>query len=78
MLKYVLKRVGMAVITIFITITITFFLMNAVPGNPFAQERQNEVATESLKAKYGLNVSVGEQYINYLKKSYKRRYGGKP
>lgn len=67
MLKYVFKRVGMAIVTIFITITITFFLMNAVPGNPFAQERANAVATESLKEKYGLNVSVGEQYVNYLK-----------
>ena len=34
MAKYILKRVLMAVITLFIVICLTFFLMNAVPGNP--------------------------------------------
>jgi len=68
MFKYVLKRVGMAIFTIFITITLTFFLMNAVPGNPFAAERQaNEAAMNAMNEKCGLNVSTGEQYINYLK-----------
>ena len=68
MFKYVFKRVGMAIFTIFITITITFFLMNAVPGNPFAAERQaNQAAMDSLNEKYGLNLPVAEQYVNYLK-----------
>ena len=50
MFKYVMKRLGMAIFTIFVTITITFFLMNAVPGNPFAAERQaNAAAMNSLK-----------------------------
>ena len=38
MLKYLLKRILSAVITLFFIITITFFLMKAIPGNPFAAE----------------------------------------
>ena len=40
MLKYIIKRVGAAIFTLFVTITITFFLMNAVPGNPFMSEKK--------------------------------------
>ena len=39
MLKYVLKRILSALVTIFFIITITFFLMKAIPGNPFAAEK---------------------------------------
>ena len=39
MLKYVLKRIISALVTIFFIITITFFLMKAIPGNPFAAEK---------------------------------------
>ena len=39
MLKYFLKRIVSSIITIFMIITITFFLMKAIPGNPFADEK---------------------------------------
>ena len=39
MAKYVLKRVLMALFTIFLVATLTFFLMKAVPGNPFVSEK---------------------------------------
>ncbi|MDD3383073.1 MAG: ABC transporter permease, partial [Bacilli bacterium] len=32
---YILKRLGLAILTIFLVITITFFAMNAIPGGPF-------------------------------------------
>lgn len=76
MFKYVLKRLGMAILTIFVTITITFFLMNAVPGNPFAAERQaNEAAMKSLNQKYGLDLPITKQYVNYLKNLTKGDFG---
>ena len=39
MLKYTIKRVLLAVITVFIISAITFFAMNAIPGGPFAKEK---------------------------------------
>jgi oligopeptide transport system permease protein len=76
MFKYVLKRVGMAILTIFITITLTFFLMKAIPGSPFAQEKKtSQEAMDNLNAKYGLDVPVLEQYGNYLKNISKGDFG---
>ena len=39
MLKYTVKRVLLAVVTVFIISAITFFAMNAIPGGPFAKEK---------------------------------------
>ena len=39
MLFYILKRILLALLTIWIVITVTFFVMHAVPGNPFAGEK---------------------------------------
>ena len=51
-LKYVLKRIAMAVLTIWIVITVTFFVMRAVPGGPFLSEKAVSEATQkALEAK---------------------------
>lgn len=56
MLKYFLKRIVSSVITIFMIITITFFLMKAIPGNPFADEKMpNPEIRAAMMEKYGLN-----------------------
>ena len=39
MLRYFVKRILLAIVTVFIIITITFFAMNAIPGGPFASEK---------------------------------------
>ena len=39
MLKYIAKRIGLAIVTIWAVATITFFLMNMVPGGPFLSEK---------------------------------------
>ncbi|MGL5694320.1 MAG: ABC transporter permease [Peptostreptococcaceae bacterium] len=64
--KYVLKRIIMAMFTIFIAATITFFLMKLVPGSPFASEKSNEIAQQALNEKYGLDKPVLVQYKIYL------------
>lgn len=64
--KYILKRILMAIFTIFIAATITFFLMKLVPGSPFASEKSNEIAQQALNQKYGLDKSIWEQYRIYL------------
>ena len=68
LIKYILKRLGISVVTIFIVITATFFLMRLMPGGPFDGEKPllPEIKA-SLEAKYGLDKSLGEQYSMYLK-----------
>ena len=67
MLKYILKRILSAVTTIFFIITITFFLMKAIPGNPFAAEKMpNAEIQAAMMAKYGLDQPVWKQYFIYL------------
>ena len=65
---YILKRVLLAILTIWIVITITFFVMHAVPGGPFMSEKAiTKEAQAALEAKYGLDKPLGEQYVTYLK-----------
>ena len=67
MLKYILKRVGLAIVTIWAVATLTFFLMNLVPGGPFLSEKAvSPAAMAALEAKYGLDKPLGEQYITYI------------
>ncbi len=66
-LMYILKRIAMAVLTIWIVITVTFFVMRAVPGGPFLAEKAvSKEAQAALEAKYGLDKPVMEQYFTYL------------
>lgn len=67
MLFYILKRVLLAVLTIWVVITVTFFVMKAVPGGPFVGEKAiSKEATAALEAKYGLDKPLMEQYTTYL------------
>ena len=67
-LSYILKRVGLALLTIWIVITITFFVMRAVPGGPFLGEKAiSEAAKAALEAKYGMDKPLFQQYLTYLK-----------
>ena len=67
MFKYVVKRIGLAIVTIWAVATITFFLMNMVPGGPFLSEKAvSPKAMEALEAKYGLDKPLFEQYITYI------------
>lgn len=65
---YIVKRVLLAVFTVFLVITITFFVMKAIPGGPFLSEKSPSPAvTKQLEAKYGLDKPLFEQYTTYLK-----------
>lgn len=67
-LRYVLKRIGLALLTVWIVISITFFVMHAVPGGPFLGEKAiSESAMAALEAKYGLDKPLFQQYTTYLK-----------
>ncbi len=67
MAKYILKRLLLAVITIYLVATITFFLMNLVPGGPFIAEKSISLqAQAALKEKFGLDKPLIVQYKNYM------------
>ncbi len=69
MFKYILKRLGAGLVSVFVLVTITFFLMHAIPGGPFspAEERNvPEKVLEQIADKYGLNDPVPVQYVKYL------------
>ena len=67
-LMYILKRIGLALLTVWIVITVTFFVMHAVPGGPFQSEKAlSEAAQAALEKKYGLDQDLHIQYFNYLK-----------
>lgn len=68
MLRYIVKRVILAIVTLFLTCFITFFAMNAVPGGPFNGEKAKSAAVlKVLNERYGLDKPVGVQFINYMK-----------
>lgn len=67
-LLYLLKRVGLALLSVWIVITVTFFVMRAVPGGPFVGEKATTPAAQAaLEAKYGLDKPLMTQYFTYLK-----------
>ncbi|SBW11582.1 Oligopeptide transport system permease protein OppB [uncultured Eubacteriales bacterium] len=67
MAKFILKRVLMAILTVFVVATVTFGLMQAAPGNPWlAEKNPPQSVIDALNKKYGLDKSVPEQYAIYM------------
>ena len=67
MLLYFLKRMGGALVVLWAVITITFFLMHAIPGGPFTSEKKLPPAVlATVEARYHLNDPLSEQYVTYL------------
>ena len=68
MAKYIIKRLILAVLTVFVVATLTFFLMNAVPGGPYEAEKAiSPQAKAALGAKFGLDQPLFKQYLTYMK-----------
>ena len=70
MARYIFKRIIAGILTTFVLITATFFLMHAIPGGPFSPAEEKNVPVEVLERlneKFGLDKPVWEQYIIYLK-----------
>ena len=58
----------MGLVTLWLVITITFFLIHMLPGDPFQSEKAiPPKVKENLMAKYHLDRPLGEQYVEYLK-----------
>ena len=67
-IRYIIKRILLAILTVWIVITITFFVMHMVPGGPFVGEKAvSPAAQKAMEAKYGLDKPLFEQYTTYLR-----------
>ncbi|MEM6415225.1 MAG: ABC transporter permease subunit [Pseudomonadota bacterium] len=67
MLNYTLKRLLTIIPTLFFIITLTFFLMRVAPGGPFDKERPlTPTILENIRASYGLDKPLIEQYWTYM------------
>ncbi|MBQ0146224.1 MAG: ABC transporter permease [Lachnospiraceae bacterium] len=76
MLSYCLKRIGLALLTLFCVIAITFFAMNAIPGGPFdAEKAPSPEIKQVLMERYNLDKPLPEQFIAYLGNLLKGDFG---
>ncbi|MGB0836807.1 MAG: ABC transporter permease [Flavobacteriaceae bacterium] len=69
MIKYVLEKVGYAVLTLFGVVSVVFFLFNILPGDPtrmMLDQREDSQQMEALKIKYGFDQPLEKQYLYYL------------
>lgn len=74
--KYILKRLGMALITLWAVITITFVIMHTVPGDPFSKEgRMPESVRRNLEKHYNLDKPLYVQYGTYMLELFKLNLG---
>src|SRR5436190_1297896 len=68
MLRFIGRRLLVAIPTLFMVITLAFFMMRAAPGGPFDLDRKLSPEIErNIAARYGLSKPLGQQYLDYLK-----------
>ena len=67
MIRYIIKRLVYAVLTLFVLISLTFFMMRMLPGDPFIGDKTvSATAMANMNAKYGLDKPVFVQYLMYM------------
>lgn len=67
MTRYIIKRLLISLLTLFIIAAATFFLMNLVPGTPFTGEKELEPDMQNiLNEKYGLDKPLPVQFVKYM------------
>ena len=70
---YIIKRLVLAILTVWVVVTVTFFVMHAVPGGPFLGEKAvTPEVLAALEAKYVLDKPLIEQYFTYLRDVFTR------
>ena len=67
MIKYIMKRLAIAVITLIVIVFILYLMLQLMPGTPFNDEKLTEAQMAIVKAKYGLDKPFLVQFFNYLK-----------
>ncbi len=68
MFGYLMKKLGLGLLTLWVIASITFFLLHSLPGDPFASEKKiPAVVKKALMEKYHLDKPLMVQYGYYLK-----------
>ncbi len=75
MVKYILKRVGIAVLTLLIITFLLFVLVRIMPGNPFPSERMTDEAIAAKREEMGLNDPILVQFWAYMKNVLRGDFG---
>lgn len=75
MWKYLLKRIAILMITLWVVITLSFFLMQVMPGTPFNNPKLTDEMIALMNQQYGLDKPVWEQYLQYLGKILQGDFG---
>ena len=76
MARYILKRIGLAILTVFLICLLTFFLMTAIPGGPFNSEKALSKATiQALNERYNLDKPLLVQFGLYMKNLLRGDFG---
>lgn len=67
MARYLLRRAVTVLLALWLIITLTFIIMHAIPGGPFASEKAvPEAVQRNLEARYRLDAPLSGQYLDYL------------
>ena len=75
MLKYVLKRVLAALITLFVLVTVVFFMVRIMPGKPFTSAKLTPAVAANMEKYYGFDKPLPVQYIQYIGKLLQGDFG---
>ena len=66
MAVYTMKRIAVGMISLFVLVTVTFFLTRMMPGSPFEDGNVSASVTEAMEEEYGLRDSPVKQYRTYM------------
>lgn len=75
MLKYIVKRIGMALATLLVIIFVLFVLVRIMPGNPFPSERMSATQIANKRAEIGLDDPILLQFVRYMKNVLRGDFG---
>lgn len=75
MINYILKRLGISIITILVLVTVVFILVRLMPGDPFTSEKLTPEIRANLERYYGFDKPLTTQYFTYLKNLAKGDFG---
>ena len=75
MLKYIVKRIGMALATLLVIIFVLFVLVRIMPGNPFPSERMSATQIANKRAEMGLDDPILLQFARYMKNVLRGDFG---
>ncbi len=75
MFRFIVRRLINIVISLVVLASATFFLMKAVPGNPFLNEKNSQATIDAMMKYYGLDKPLWQQYLTYMKNLFQGELG---